>query len=752
MYRSKPGETTSPLSRDTLQPCEQISSDILENLPVSITILTPEGKVLHINRAPLEAAQLQRADMLGKPFVETPWWSGLPDSQQRLLAAIEQARRGEIVQFEVRICSGAGKYLDRAATITPHLDEAGSVEYLIYSSTDITVRKRAEDELCALVDAMPQLVWIGRPDGVVEYHNQRWHDYTRLPLEQSQENEWFGCLHPDDRQKTLAAWYAAVQTGESYEVEQRLRDGTTGAYRWFLARGAPCRDAQGTIIKWIGTLTDIDDQKRTEQILHASEERFRVLAETVPQLVWATQADGSLVYTNQRFADYTQAPPEALRGFGWRHFLHPDDYAAVVTIRTRSLETGDSYEIEYRLREGRTGNYRWFLARGAPVRDEVGRIVIWCGTCTDIEDQKRIEEALRQTQERAQALMESSIIGIVVVENDDTLIEANDAFLQMTGYTRAEVQRGMLHMPALIHPEDVPRGQQAIKELAVSQQMKPYETTYVCKDGSRLPVLMGGITLPHHPSLAIGFMLDNSARKELEQRKDEFISMASHELKTPLTSLKLQTQMLGKQLAKQDVPGHARVIARMEGQVKSLERLVGELLDVSKIQAGRLDYLQERVKLDDLLSDVVESMQQMSETHTIIVRGSAPHALRGDRGRLAQVFINLISNAIKYSPGANTIEIEISTRGEAICVSVRDHGMGIPKAQREKIFERFYRAVDPGQKAPPGLGMGLYIVAEIVKQHGGTITVDSERGEGSIFSVTLPVERDAVQEEGVAVQ
>jgi signal transduction histidine kinase len=134
-------------------------------------------------------------------------------------------------------------------------------------------------------------------------------------------------------------------------------------------------------------------------------------------------------------------------------------------------------------------------------------------------------------------------------------------------------------------------------------------------------------------------------------------------------------------------------------------------------------------------------MQQMSTTHTIVVRGATAHVLVGDKGRLEQVFINLLSNAMKYSPDANTVEIEASASTEIATIRVCDHGIGIQQEQREKIFERFYRVGDLSQRAVPGLGMGLYIVAEIVKQHGGTITVESEGGNGSTFQVTLPLKR-----------
>jgi signal transduction histidine kinase len=238
-------------------------------------------------------------------------------------------------------------------------------------------------------------------------------------------------------------------------------------------------------------------------------------------------------------------------------------------------------------------------------------------------------------------------------------------------------------------------------------------------------------------------VLDNSARKELEQRKDDFINMASHELRTPLTAVKIQTQLVRKRLAKHSQHEAATALCRVEGPVKQLERLIAELLDVSRIQAGRLEYIRERVDLDELLREVTDTMQHMSPSHAILVRGSVQTSLIGDRDRLRQVFTNLLSNAIKYSPDAKTVEVELSATAEAVTIRVTDHGLGIPREQRDKIFERFYRASDLSQRAIPGLGMGLYIVAEIVKRHGGTITVDSEVGKGSTFTVTLPTKRDA---------
>ncbi len=331
-----------------------------------------------------------------------------------------------------------------------------------------------------------------------------------------------------------------------------------------------------TLPQWKALIKHGDEQKQAEQQLKASEESFRVLAETVPHLVWTTQPDDLHEYTNQHWRDYTGFMPEHIQRWDHLQFIHPDDRAGNQALWQHALDTGTMYEHEERLRNGQNGEYRWFLTRAMPMRDEGGQIVKWFGTCTDIEEQKRTEEALRQSQERVNALMNSNIIGIDVIEGEQ-IVDANDTFLRMTGYTREDLRAGRMNVMHMTAPEDLARTRQAHQELATQQALTPYEKEYICQDGSRLPVLVGGVLLQHHPSQAIGFALDNSARKELEQRKDAFISMASHELKTPLTAVKLQTQLVRKRLEKHSQHEAATALARVEGPVKQLERLIGEL-------------------------------------------------------------------------------------------------------------------------------------------------------------------------------
>src|SRR5260221_454610 len=729
-------EVSAPARHQELVPTSQpFSGAVLDGLHAGIAVLTPEGIVLEINEAPLDGAHLRREEVIGKPLAQPPWWSFSPASQEQLRAAIARASTGETVRFEALVRPREELFLHFEVAILPHRNADHHIEYLVVAGIDITAHKRAEGEIHALIDAIPQLVWTGRPDGYVDYTNQRWRDYTGMTTEQAQGDGWMQCTHPDDRQRVLAVWQSAVQAGRPYEAEQRLRQGTSGDYRWFLMQAVPFTDAQGTILKYIGTCTDIHDKKQAE-------DELRVLIDAIPQFVWMMRPDDSSGYGNRRWCDYTTMTSQQSQGDGWLQAIHPDDYQHTLTVWHHAYASGEPFEIEYRFKDGKTGDYRWFLGRATPVRDEAGQIVKWLGTNTDIEEQKRIEEALRQSQARINLLMNSSLIGIFVSE-EDQIVEANETYLRMTGYTREDLRAGSISWLRMTAPEYIPQTQQARQELVVSQHVTRYEKEYICKDGSRLPVVVGAVALRLDPLQVIGFVLDNSERKELEQRKNDFINMASHELRSPLTVLKLQTTLLHRQLAKQGLQDVAPALSNMEVQINAITRLVEELLDVSKIQAGRLEYRQETGALGALLREVADTMQQTHPSHRILVHCAVQTSLIGDRDRLGEVFTNLLSNAIKYSPDAQTVEMELSASPEMVTVRVRDHGLGIPREQREKIFERFYRAAGAQPRAVPGLGMGLYIVAEIIKRHGGTIVVDSEVGKGSSFTVTLPLTRGA---------
>jgi PAS domain S-box-containing protein len=223
--------------------------------------------------------------------------------------------------------------------------------------------------------------------------------------------------------------------------------------------------------------------------------------------------------------------------------------------------------------------------------------------------------------------------------------------------------------------------------------------------------------------------------------RDDFISIASHELRTPITTLKMYTQVLQKQQSKKsEVDGSlTHALARMDAQLNKLNGLISDLLNVSKIELGRLEFQEEWFNLDEVVREACEAIQQTTTKHTIRIEGSITCPVWGDKDRVGQVVTNLLTNAIKYSPQAHEVFVQMHSEQEAAVVSVQDFGIGIDDEHLSKIFTRFYRVSDPEEKTFPGLGIGLYLSLEIIKRHSGNLTVASEKGKGSVFSFSLPI-------------
>lgn len=234
---------------------------------------------------------------------------------------------------------------------------------------------------------------------------------------------------------------------------------------------------------------------------------------------------------------------------------------------------------------------------------------------------------------------------------------------------------------------------------------------------------------------------DITEKKHIEQQKDDFISIASHELKTPVTSMKAYAQLLQKHpLITKDIKA-SYMLEKMDIQMNRLMELVASFMNVYKMRTHKLRLKKERFQLQELIAEVVGNFQYTISSHVVERIDTTKINIYADKARINQVLVNLISNAIKYSPNADKVIVTQNQDTDKVTVSVQDFGMGIPKAEQDKIYERFFRAKGKKEGNIPGLGLGLYISTEIVKQHGGKLWVDSKEGKGSTFYFTLPIKR-----------
>jgi signal transduction histidine kinase len=226
--------------------------------------------------------------------------------------------------------------------------------------------------------------------------------------------------------------------------------------------------------------------------------------------------------------------------------------------------------------------------------------------------------------------------------------------------------------------------------------------------------------------------------------RDNFISIASHELKTPVTSLKVYAEVLHRQFKQKGQHKEAQYMEKMGEQIDKLTMLIHDLLDVTRLQSGKLSLRREEIDLSKVVKEVVESMKPTVGSHTIVFKSTTNAIVNGDKDRLGQVVSNFLTNAIKYSPHADRINVTVSEDAKGVKVSVQDFGIGIAKQYQNKIFNRFYRVGAPREQTFPGLGMGLYICSEIIKRHGGEIMVESVHRKGSIFSFSIPFKQKSV--------
>jgi PAS domain S-box-containing protein len=310
-----------------------------------------------------------------------------------------------------------------------------------------------ERNLTLIVDTVPAMVWSARPDGSAEFFNQHYLDFIGLSAEQASGWGWTGAVHPEDQNDLVARWQCILASEAPGEAEARIRR-HDGDYRWFLVRANPLRDATGNVVKWYGVNTDIEDQKRAEAAVRKSERQFRLLAETIPALVWRGTPEGELEYLNQRAVQYLGHTAESLTGGRWLELVHPDHRDATMRRWLHSASTGSSYEDVYQLRRA-DGVFRWIQSFGEPFYDTEGRIAHWYGLVIDIEDRKRAEIELRRAYDSFSDAQQLSKTGSFITDllgDDHNWSEEAYRIFEFDPGTKVTVQR----IRDVIHPDDLP--------------------------------------------------------------------------------------------------------------------------------------------------------------------------------------------------------------------------------------------------------------------------------------------------------
>jgi len=486
----------------------------------------------------------------------------------------------------------------------------------------------------------------------------------------------------------------------------------------------------------------------------------------MPQLGWTARPDGHIDYYNRRWYAYTGATFEDMQGWGWKSVHDPDHLPAVLERWNRSLETGEPFEMEFRLRR-HDGEMRWFLTRVEPMRNEQGQIVRWVGINTDIHQQKRAQRVLERSREadaaereRYARLFEQAPLPIAVFEGPEhryALVNPSARELidgrELVGLPFREAHpepeaRPLAEILDRVYETGVGfRQDEAQPVLIVDADGSPRERhiriawePLLGPDGEVAGIMSIGVELTEQMRLQRELRASEQRANRANRAKDRFLAMLGHELRNPLAPIRTALELMSLEL---ELESARRERDMIERQVAHLVSMVDDLLDVARVSRGKLSLELRVVDLADVVAAAVETAGPALENKRHDLSVDVPRgrfAVRGDRPRLAQIVANLLINAAKYTPEGGRVEVDATAVEDHVELAVRDDGDGLSAELLGRVFEPFEQSEQTIERADGGLGLGLAIARELAELHGGTLDAASAgEGLGSVFTVRLPL-------------
>jgi PAS domain S-box-containing protein len=543
-------------------------------------------------------------------------------------------------------------------------------------------------------------------------------------------------IHPDDRLKRDKAMSEALKTGR-LDIEMRIMQ-FQKEMRWIRARGKLFYNKEGVAERMMGTLQDITEQKLAFNSLRESEERFKTVADSAPVMIWMSGSDKFLDFFNATWLEFTGHTIDQERGEGWQQGVHPDDIVNCLDVYNKAFEEKIPFYTEYRLRR-HDGVYRWISDNAVP-RYSDGIFIGFISACMDIDDEKRFNQRLQQSELLFKTISNVSPVGLWMTNEKGENTFVNETWVNWTGIDLGDHhQYGWLESLLAADREVTIH---LYTKRAATRDKFAAEFRFKRPDGSVRWAFSEGYPY-YDPSGNFagyaGSVTDITERKQDEILKNEFLAVASHELKTPITSIKAYVQLLASTYQKTDDAFLKNALAKVENQVNKMSKLVVDFLNLSKIEADKVVLQKERFLLNELLDEAISDIQLVSPGYFIsIEKPATPVWIEADREKIMQVLANLLNNAVKYSPDDKEIKLTLVQEGREAVVTIEDKGIGIRPGEQSRIFQRFYRS-NPNNIKVSGFGIGLYISAEIIRRHEGQIAVRENQGKGSCFYFRLPV-------------
>ncbi len=728
---------------------------IVEEAPIATAVYTGiEMKIEFANDAMIELWGKDRS-VRGKKLLEAlPELEGQPF--KKLLQ--EVFRTGKIYWGNEQIVDLLiGEEMQRGFfnfSYTPLRNEEGEIYGILNMAQDVSqmvesknLLKDSEKHFRQMADLMPTKVTNTDAEGRFLYFNQGWLDFTGHSLDELRSSGWIPFIHPEHKEQFLREWKRSLETGEKFEMEIKFRK-KDGIYTWHIHRLEAVKDEEGRINMWIGATIDIQEQKEVMESLEYS----KALLETHNQAnldgVLLVDTKGKIISYNQRFIDIWNMPSKIIETrndtaaleFAEKQLISADTF--LQNVKKLYNAPNQVCKDELKFKDGK------IIERyGYPVVGEDGTFYAWSWTFRDITLQKNQEKSIKESELYFRQMTDLMPGKIINIDEKGNLTYFNEHWLEYTGKNIEDLKRqGWIRF---IHPKQQKKFVKTWNRSLESGEDFEMEIKLLNKNNKYKWHISRAEAVKDEAGKIKMWICTNTEiqkLKEEEKRKGDFLKMVSHELKTPVTSIKGYVQLLLSVLNKGEDKEISSLplkpsLERIDHQIKRLTRLISEMLDLSRIEENKLELKKESFNLNDLITETVQDINYTNTQHQIEVFHKFRCNVHADKDRIGQVLINFVTNAIKYSPDNQKIEVTIDKeKNGQVAVSVKDQGMGIEKKYHKSIFKRFYRVGVKSEETYSGFGIGLFLAKEIISRHKGAILVNSKKGKGSEFIFTLNVD------------